>query len=303
VEIAGKVVAVTGANGFLGAYVVRALHRAGAKVRAVVRDPVKAAFLSSLVDDVRQADLLDPATLPSAVAGADAVVSVAGLWTTKPTKAERFRAVNVTGVENLMGAVVGAGVKRVVHVSTFGVHAFTFGTLNQPLDESARLIDGMPWDGAYRTSKARGEEIVVREGHRHGVDVTILRPAGMYGARDGNVLPWLRRLLKLPVVVMPSVTWPFSYAGDVAQAVVASLLRDEAIGKTYELGGEALPIADLLAALAAADGTRARIVRVPGKVGIVADSSAARRDLGFTNRSFVDGFRQTVEEERRGLDV
>lgn len=301
-EIAGKVVAVTGANGFLGAYIVRALHRAGASVRAVVRDPAKAAFLGSMVDDVRQADLLEAGGLPAALAGADAVVSNAGLWTTKATtKAEEFRAVNVTGIENLMGAVVGAGVKRVVHVSTFGVYALN--KLNTPIAEDAPMVGGAPWDWAYMTSKARGEEIVMREGHRHGVDVTVVRPAGMYGARDGNVLPWARRLLKLPVVVAPSIVWPFSYAGDVAQAIVAALLRDASIGKAYNLAGDAAPITDVLSALAAADGRKTRIVRIPGRIGFQADTTAARTDLGFTNRPFDEGFRQTVEEERRGLDL
>jgi dihydroflavonol-4-reductase len=303
-EIAGKVVAVTGANGFLGAYIVRALHRSGAKVRAIVRDPAKAAFLGSMVDDVKRAELGDKAALVEALRGADAVVSNAGLWTIKPTAKRLFDEVNIDGVANLMAAVSEASVKRVVHISTFGVYKLGLGGA---VDEEHAQVKGTPFDGpygAYRASKAKGEELVFKAASTHGLDVTVLRPAGMYGARETHIMPWIKRLTRLPVMVAPPIVWPFSYAGDIANAVVASLLRDVAIGKAYNVCGEPKPVGDLLKAMRVVDPeSKAIIIGVPGKVGITADVEDARRDLDFKNRPFTEGLRQTLEEDRRGLDV
>src|SRR5574340_135417 len=100
-ELQGKTVAVTGASGMLGAYICRALLAAGAKVRGVVRNPEKAAFLANEGVTFAVADLADRAALTEAFRGADAVVSNAALYSIRNFKwADNYKA-NKEGTENV----------------------------------------------------------------------------------------------------------------------------------------------------------------------------------------------------------
>src|SRR4051812_3914027 len=126
-ELANKTVAVTGASGMLGAYLCRALLGAGARVVGVVRNPKKARFLEREGVEFREADLMDRAALTAAFHGADAVVSNAALYDVRNQRwADNYRA-NKEGTENVYEAVAAAGIKRVIHISTFGVYRWRLG--------------------------------------------------------------------------------------------------------------------------------------------------------------------------------
>jgi dihydroflavonol-4-reductase len=110
----GKPVLVTGATGFVGAAVARALVAAGRRVRALSRPSSDRRNLAGLDIEVRQGSLEDAASLESAVAGCGALYHVAAdyrLWVREP--AAMFRA-NVEGTRALMTAALAAGVERVV---------------------------------------------------------------------------------------------------------------------------------------------------------------------------------------------
>lgn len=126
-DLRGKTVAVTGASGMIGVYICRSLLRAGAKVIGVVRNPEKAAFLKQEGVVFRSADLADADALTRAFEGCDAIVSNAAMYVA--TKAfgawGAHERANVEGTRNVYEAAHRAGVRRVVHISTFGVYRWT----------------------------------------------------------------------------------------------------------------------------------------------------------------------------------
>ena len=167
-----SLLAITGATGFVGSAVLDAALAQGHQVRALARRDQTA---RAGVEWVR-GDLDDAAALAALVAGADAVIHVAGLTNT-PDPAE-FEAANVTGTANVIVAMKGASVKRLVFVSSL----------------SAR----MPGLSAYGASKAKAEGLV----EASGLDWTTVRPPGVYGPRDVDYLEMFRTA-KLGFVPLP----------------------------------------------------------------------------------------------------
>lgn len=296
-RVSGSTIAVTGATGMLGSHIARALADAGAKVRAVVRNPAKGRFLEPLGVEFATSDLLDRASLEAAFRGADAVVSCAALWVLGLAPWEEFYRANVTGTENVYEAMGGAGVGRAVHISTFGVYRLRPFRV---VDESASVLDGERREGgAYRATKALSEGRARELSARHGIGLTLLRPAGLFGARDAQLLPKLAPLVRLPVSPVPTVTWPMGYAGDVAKAVVGALENDASVGEVYNVTGENLPFSDFVRALKATHPkARGVTLPLPLPVRFPASSEKAKRELGFSNRPFEESLRETFENER-----
>lgn len=153
-------IALTGATGFVGQAVLDRAHAAGIQVRALTRrdQPQRAG-----VEWVRS-DLDDKVALAALVAGAEAVVHVAGVV----NDAAEFERGNVLGTLNVIEAALAAGVQRFIHVSSL----------------SAREPDL----SAYGASKARAEKLV----RASGLDWTIVRPPGIYGPRDVDYFEMFR---------------------------------------------------------------------------------------------------------------
>ena len=165
-------IAITGATGFVGSAVLTTALGADHQVRALARreQPARAG-----VEWVR-GDLADAEALAALVAGADAVIHVAGLTNT-PDPAE-FEPANVTGTANVIAAMKAAARKRLVVVSS--------------------LAARMPGLSAYGASKARAETLV----EASALDWTIVRPPAVYGPRDVDMLD-LFRAAKWGVVPLP----------------------------------------------------------------------------------------------------
>lgn len=280
----------------LGVYICRALLKAGANVRGVVRNPDKAAFLAAEGVTFAKADLADRAALAAAFRGADAVVSNAALYSISNMKwADNYRA-NKEGTENVYHAAADAGVRRMVHISTFGVYKFRPG---KPLDENAPVLDGdKKQGGAYRATKQMSERLARALAKDSGIGLTVLRPTGIYGARDTNLIQPLRMLMKSPVLPFPTGVFPLVFAGDVAEAVVGALRNDAAVDQVYNVGGDNRPLVEFARAWKAAAGKGPLIVPLPAPVRFLVDNGKAERDLGFKNRPFIDGFKAIAAEEQ-----
>ena len=166
------IIAITGATGFVGGATVRALVEAGHHVRALTRRPQAAQGGVTWVEG----GLGDSAALADLCTGADAVLHIAGV-VNAPDKAG-FDAANVTGTANVLAAAEGAGVRRFVHVSSL----------------SARE----PALSMYGDSKERGDALV----RQSGMDWTVIRPPGVYGPGDTEMLDSYR-IAKLGIAPMP----------------------------------------------------------------------------------------------------
>lgn len=184
-------IALTGATGFVGSAVLDRALADGHTVRALARreQPPCAG-----VEWVR-GDLAETAALAALVAGADAVLHVAGLTNTPDPAA--FEGANVTGTANVLAAMQAASVRRLVFVSS--------------------LAARMPKLSAYGASKARAETLVEASGH----DWTIVRPPGVYGPRDVDYLEMFRTAKWGFVPLPPGGASSIIHVDDLAALLIA----------------------------------------------------------------------------------
>jgi dihydroflavonol-4-reductase len=242
-------VLVTGANGFLGANLVRALLARGEKVRALTRHDSPA--LAGLdIEEVR-GDIRDPQSFRDAMNDIETVFHLAAIISIDGPHGGLVRATNVDGARNVAEAALAAGVGRFVHVSS--VHAFDQAPLDQPLDESRPRVGG-PGHPAYDLSKAAGEA-AIRDVIGRGLDAVIINPTGVIGPFDyapsamGRVFIDLYRR-KVPALVNGGFNWVD--VRDVAAGMLAAAERGRT-GENYILPGHWLSvrgIVDLAASIA-----------------------------------------------------
>lgn len=171
-------VLVTGANGFVGSNLCAALLRDGVDTRGLVRKSSDQSFIAPLRDlEVVTGDITDRHSLDAAMAGIEIVYHVAAL-TSDWGPWEEFRRINVEGVRNVMEAARAHGVRRVVHISSISVYGFP-GRVDIPEDAAFVPRPGDP----YITTKAEGERLALGY-HGDGLEVTAIRPGGVFGPND-----------------------------------------------------------------------------------------------------------------------
>jgi dihydroflavonol-4-reductase len=165
---------VTGATGKVGGATARALLARGDEVRALVRDPGRAAgLLPSGVETVR-GDVTDPGSVAAAAAGCELVLNAMGLPEQWVEDEGIFERVNARGTENVIRAAREAGARRVVHTSTIDVfHAERGGSF----DES--VVADYPQGTAYERSKQLAEQLAVTA--KGDMELVMVNPAGVYG--------------------------------------------------------------------------------------------------------------------------
>jgi dihydroflavonol-4-reductase len=252
---------VTGATGFVGAAVARALLREQWQVRVLARRGSDRRNLRSLDVEVSEGDLTDVDSLQRAAQGCDGLFHVAAdyrLGARDP--AELYRA-NVEGTRNVLSAAHRAGVRRIVYtssVATIGIPAD--GT---PGDEqSANSLDNMI--GHYKRSKYLAEE-VVREAAQGGISVVIVSPSTPVG--PGDVKPTPTGLLVLDAAAgrMPAYVdtgLNIVHVDDVAAGHLLAYERGQP-GERYILGGQDMSLREILEMIARLEGRTPPRVRLP----------------------------------------
>ena len=291
-DLRGAAVAVTGATGFLGRYIVDVLLARGAHVIGVVRNPGRVPDLAARGVELRQAELAERDRLARGFAGAQAVVSNAALFSLRNRSWEDHHRANIQGTENVFGALAEAAVKRVVHVSSVAVYRA----------HGPRVAEDAPQlTNAYSVSKALSEQLAWRLAARYGLELTAVRPCAIYGAFDPNFTAVFRRLVGFPLTVMPALMHlPLVYAGDVAEAIARALERPASVGRAYNVTGDQATMWEFARAWREAGG-RGALVQLPLPVPWrrAYDITRAREDLGWRNRPLVEALRETFALERR----
>ena len=286
-------VAVTGATGFIGRYICAELLRRQARVTGVVRNPDRVPALREQGVTMRQADLADLAALGQAFEGIDVVVSNAALFDLDNADWKAHEQTNIQGGRNVLQASLSAGVKRVILVSSCGVYA-SMGK-DTPAEDGEQFTSDS-WRhraNRYMVSKALAEQDAWAYAREQGLNLTAVRPSAVYGAFDSNFMPRLRKMAAQPVS-MRLLHFSLVYAADVAEALCNCIADDATIGQSYNLSGEDREMDDFLAAIREDQGIRKKfLVPVPVPFRNTFDSSRAKREIGFRNRSYAEGLADT----------
>jgi nucleoside-diphosphate-sugar epimerase len=241
---------VTGATGFTGGHLAVGLATRGHVVRALVRDRARASDLEAAGVQLVSGDIRDRASLDEAAAGIDTIYHVAAVYRQAGISRETYRAVNATAVGQVVEAAARAGVRRVVHCSTVGVHG---DVEHPPADEDAPLRPG----DVYQTTKLEGEEVARSAGRRLNVEVTIVRPTGIYGPGDRRLLKLFRGVARrrLPMLGKGEIFYHLTYIDDLVEGFRLCGEHPAAANRTYILAGpEVTTLKELTALIAQAAG-------------------------------------------------
>lgn len=243
---------VTGVTGFTGGHLARYLLRRGVHVRGLVRagsqGKGEVAALREAGVEIATGDLTDRAAVALACRGCDIVYHIAATYREAGQPDSAYRAINVDGVQHVIDGARAAGVRRVVHCSTGGVHGHV---ANPPADEDAPFNPG----DIYQETKLEGERLARAEGQRPGLEVVVARPIGIYGPGDLRFLKMFRGIARrqFPVLGSGEVFYHLTYVEDLCEGFRLCGEVPGAAGRTYILGGPRYTTLNELVAMVATE--------------------------------------------------
>lgn len=300
----GRRITVTGAGGFLGPHVVEALAAEGAQVRALLGPPGVDAREPAHATCVARADICDGAALAELVAGADAVVHMAGPSSVAASFKDpaHFIRVHTEGTATALEACRTRGVPRFVYVSSAEVYGRPQAT---PVREDHPLSSRSP----YGAAKTGAEKLVEAFARAYGLRSLILRPFSIYGpgAVPEALIPQLISMARSSGRVTVRDLKPvrdYCYVTDVARAVALACSVDSAELEILNVGTMTGASVEQVASLVLAELGRVGPVleaqqrERPGKSEIyelIADNRRAREVLGWSPEvSLEEGLRRTL---------
>ena len=272
--VAGDPVAVTGATGFIGSAVVRALLSRDADVTAVCEPGADAANLAGLEVRRIDADIRDPGALAEALRGARLVFHVAALYRFWALDPRDFYRINVDGTRNVLEQARAGGSERVVYTSSVGTIGLENVAARGPADETepARIDHLFGW---YKQSKYVAEHEVLRAA-AEGLPVTLVLPTTPLGPGDRGPTPTGRIVLEFLNGRMPGWYDTTLNVVDVDDVATGHLLAAERglIGRSYVVGGENLSLHQVLSELARETGLPTPWLRVPRAAALFAAAAS-----------------------------
>lgn len=323
-----ETVLVTGATGFIGGALARKLTDLGRPLRVLVRDRSRLPEAIGGSADIVEGDITDEDAAARATEGVATVFHIAGTFREPGLPDRRYVEVNVEGTLNLLTAATRNRVRRFVHCSTSGIHGSITGP---PADEEHPLV----LEEIYERTKAEGEQAALRFGSENGIEVTVLRPAQVYGPGDTRLLKLFRMAgSRVTIWFGPGTAhYHLLYIDDLVDAFLLAAEAEGAPGEAFLIAGSELPtLNELIVAVARSMGREdPRLLRLPAEpfmlLGLVCekvciplgisppiyrrrvefftknkayDIGKARRMLGFQPRiDMEEGLRRTVEWYRR----
>jgi dihydroflavonol-4-reductase len=313
---------VTGGTGFIGSRVVKRLRDRGDEVVVLARRPEKAAGLDA---EVVEGDLSDADAIRRGVEGCQAVFHIAADYRVgmPKSKREEMYDANVRGTERVFDAAAGAGVDRIVYVST--VNAFG-NTNGRTVDETFERDESDGFVSYYDETKYRAHRIA-GERAAQGAPVVIVQPGVVYGPGDHAIIGQFidqASTGKMPAKAFPDMGINAVFVDDVADGIV--LAHDNGrVGESYVLGGEITTQGKLIDKAAEIGGEKPPRMTVPplmlkamipvgrfvgpamglppnfremisaaDNVTYLAHDDKAREELGYRPRDLDTGLRETI---------
>lgn len=227
----GPAALVTGATGFTGGHLARALRQRGVRVRALVRDGSRAGDLAAAGVELVVGDVTRASDVARAAEGCQVIYHIAALYRSAKHGDSVYRDVNVGGTRNVLDAAERCGAGRVVHCSTVGVH----GDIKQvPADETAPFDPG----DIYQETKLEGE-LLASEAFRNGLSGCVFRPVGIYGPGDTRFLKLFKTIHtgRFRMFGHGRVLYHLTYIDDLVDGIMRCGEHPAAAGQTYILAG------------------------------------------------------------------
>ncbi|HSM88096.1 MAG TPA: hopanoid-associated sugar epimerase [Candidatus Limnocylindrales bacterium] len=285
---------VTGATGFVGSHVARALAEQGADLRLLVRSTSRTDNIAELRAEVVKGDLRQPESLKNAMAGCEFVFHVAAdyrIWVRDP---EQMYRANVEGTRAVILAAQESGVRRVVYCSSVATMGFTESGQVVNEDTPVSLADMV---GHYKRSKFMAEQIALEAG-RKGADVVVVNPTTPIGEQDIKPTPTGRIILDFLKRKFPAYVDTGLNLADVKEVARGHVLAMEKArpGERYILGGENLTLKQILDKLAELTGLPSPAMKVPHSVAM----GFAAFDQFFTGMVMGKEPRATIDAVKMG---
>lgn len=285
-------VLVTGASGFVGSAVARALAAEGFAVRALVRASSPRTNLDIPGLEIVEADIREAALVRRAAQGCRYVFHVAAdyrLWAPDPEEIVRN---NVTGTSSVMEAALAARAERVVYTSS--VATLRLNPEGRPSDETQPLAEAEAI-GAYKRSKVAAERLVEGMITADGLPAVIVNPSTPIGPRDVRPTPTGRIIVEAASGRMPAFVdtgLNLVHVDDVAAGHIMAL-RKGRVGERYILGGDDVTLAEMLAEIAILVARKPPRVRLPRAAvfPVAYTAQAVARVTGREPFATVDGLK------------
>lgn len=298
---------MTGANGYIGSFLIERLVKAHKDVRLFVRSPNRSSLAGTYPNlEVFEGDILNPADLAEAMADVNIVFHLAGRGSpVSPVESDAdLLQVNVTGTLHVLNAAVEAGVRRVVYASSAAVYG---DSTDNPKRESMTLMPS----STYAVSKIGAEHLCSMIHRRGTVETVVLRLFNVYGPRqtgpgqDDKLVPRVIRSIQTGDAITlrgdGEQTRDFVYIDDVVDAFVRAGNVAGAAGTIINVGtGQPVSIKSVVAMIANTLGVSPKIGREPAIDGEVmaatADVTLCDSVLGWSpGISMADGIAATTQ--------
>lgn len=258
-------VLVTGANGFLGSWLVRGLEAQGHQVTVLVRKNSDLSELAGTTAHKVYGDILDLPSLQSHFKDQDAIFHLAGLIAYKKSDREKMELVNVQGTANVIKACLDNKVPRLVHLSSVVAVGAGFSE-NEILDENS-VYNIRELNLGYFETKRKAEELVRAAVHSQNLNAVMLNPSTIYGAGDAK-----KGSRKTQIKVAQGRFKFYTSGGvnvvaveDVVDGIIKAWQKGRS-GERYILAGENIKIRDLFAMIAECAGVEAPRTLLPAGV-------------------------------------
>lgn len=322
---------VTGATGFIGGRLARQLLAVGHEVRALVRDPARAAGLEAIGAELYRGDITEKSSLRAPMRDVDGLFHLAAWYKVGARDRSTAERINVEGTRNVLEVMGELGIDKGVYTSTLAVFSDTHGAL---ADESYHH-DG-PHLSEYDRTKWLAHYEVAEPMMKEGLPLVIVQPGVVYGPGDpSSVAQMLRAYLRRRLPACPSRTaMCWGHVDDTAHGHVLAMEKGRA-GESYILAGEPYTLVEVLALAERLTGIRAprlhltpalmrlmaavmalvdsvvplpetfapESLRVSAGTTYLGSSQKARHELGFSMRPLEEGLAETLDAEMHRMGI
>lgn len=256
----GTQVLVTGATGFTGIVLTRKLVEAGLKVSALARESSNLEPLKDLPITWYRGEVFDEKIMQKAMHDQEYVFHVAAAFREAKSTEKDYWNVHVRSTQLIAEyALTNPDFKRLVHISTFGVHGHI---ANPPATEEYPFGPG---DG-YQRTKLEAEIWLNDFAQKNGLNYTIIRPAAIYGPGDRRLLKLFKMASKpiFPLLGKGKCMYHLVHVDDLTNTFIIAATHPKALGDTFVCGGdEAIPVADIAKIVAEYFNVRMKVIRLP----------------------------------------